>query len=59
MKTNKGNQLWGKIHSLALIKDQGTLVLRPVMDKLISMEHLNNWEKLQENSQKARRHMAT
>ena len=59
MKTNKDNQLWGKIHSLALIKDQGPLVLRPVIDNLISMEHLNNWEKLQENSQKAHWHMAT
>lgn len=43
----------GKRDTPAFIKDQGLLFLRAAMGKPISMEHLNNWEKHQENSQKA------
>lgn len=44
----------GKRDTCALIRDhQGLLFLRAAMGKVINMKSLNNWQKYQENSQKA------
>lgn len=43
----------GKRDTPALIKDRGLLFQGAASGKPISVEHLNNWAKQQENSQKA------